>query len=163
MSVCVWQLRAAVRRWGRRSARTRPFAAAFTLGAGWKTLSCWAGGSDAYRGITTMGPQLSGKCFAMSRHVLARASISSWPVINTKMSCDWGASCAQSNECHEQSSPCIDRHTGENMMSHRLLFHTVQRRRTQQIPHEWLNLEKKCVFVHSAAIKTWERFGHWLI
>lgn len=66
----------------------RPGAASFTLGAGWKTLSCWAGGSDAYRGITTMGPQLSGKCFAMSRHVLARASISSWPVMKTRMSWD---------------------------------------------------------------------------
>lgn len=28
----------------------------------------------------------------MSRHVLARASISSWPVMKTKMSCDGGAS-----------------------------------------------------------------------
>lgn len=53
------------------------FAAAFTFGAGWKTLSCCVGGSDAYKGMTTMGPQPSGKCLAMSRHVLASASISS--------------------------------------------------------------------------------------
>lgn len=71
------------------------FTAACTLGAGWKTLSCCAGGSDAYKGITTMGPQLSGRCLAMSRHVLARASISSWPVMKTKMSWDGGASCVQ--------------------------------------------------------------------
>lgn len=69
------------------------FIGIFTLGAGWKTLSCCAGGSDAYKGITTMGLQLSGRCLAMSRHVLARASISSWPVMKTKMSWDGGASC----------------------------------------------------------------------
>lgn len=74
------------------------FMAVFTLGAGWKTLSCCAGGSDAYKGITTMGPQLSGRCLAMSRHVLARASISSWPVMKTKMSWDGGASCAKKQE-----------------------------------------------------------------
>lgn len=56
------------------------------LGAGWNTLSCCAGGREAYRGRTTMEPQPSGTCLEMSRHVLARASISSCPVMNTKMS-----------------------------------------------------------------------------
>lgn len=84
------------------------FTAVFTLGAGWKTLSCCAGGSDAYKGITTMGPQLSGRCLAMSRHVLARASISSWPVMKTKMSWDDGASCVEKTT-RTCSATCVEK------------------------------------------------------
>ena len=106
------------------------FVVVFTLGAGWKTLSCCAGGSDAYNGITTMGLQPSGRCLAMSRQVLARASISSWPVMKTKISWDGGASCKHTTRprCVPVSGRVIivHEHAPREMFTHCLLPYNTE-------------------------------------